>query len=65
MDNDLVGQFAWLPNGEAVIVESVEPSEPARAIVRRVAGQRAGTRAICLISGLEMSEGEIAIQEVE
>jgi hypothetical protein len=64
MENDLEGEFALLPNGEAVIIESIEASDPATAIVRRIWGERAGTRAICAVSGLEMSEGENDIQEL-
>jgi hypothetical protein len=57
---DLVGQFARLPNQERVFIESVSVDGD----LRRIEGEREGTRAICLVSGLEMSEGEIAVQEL-
>ena len=49
---DLRGQLCRLPDGQRVRVESHEDN-PARAIVRRLDGPRAGTRAICLVSKLE------------
>ena len=58
----LMGQFARLPNGERVFVEVVGKTEgnfPARALVRRIEGERVGTRASCFVDRLEMLGHEI------
>jgi hypothetical protein len=41
---------AKLPNGETVVIESVESG---MALVRRIEGQRKGTYAVCRVSSLE------------
>ena len=53
---DLVGKFFVTSEGERVVVERMgaeDASLPARAIVRRVEGPKAGTRFSRLVSGLE------------
>jgi len=47
---DLKGRVWRLPDGQKVIVDSLED---ASAMVRRIGGKRAGTLAVCLISKLE------------
>jgi len=56
-EDDLTGQFARLPDGQKVIVESQDGS-PAWATVRRIGGQHDGTRAVCLVSKLELSDSD-------
>jgi hypothetical protein len=50
--NNLVGQFALLPSGDKVIVESVE-RDSSSALVRRIDGPLAGMPAVCVVSKLE------------
>ena len=59
---DLKGELWRLPDGQIVRVESQEGS-PARAIVQRIDGPRAGTRAICLVSKLEPLDSEVPVRE--
>ena len=59
---DLKGQLYRLPDGQKVRIESQQGS-PARAIVRRIGGPRAGTRAVCLVSKLEPLDSEASVEE--
>ena len=61
-DADLIGQFCRLPDGQKVRVESQE-GHPARAVVLRIGGPRAGTRAICLVSKLQPLDSDGAFEE--
>ena len=47
--NDPKGQLARLPDGQKVRIESLEGD---RALVRRIAGPRKGTLAVCSIGRL-------------
>jgi hypothetical protein len=60
--NRLVGQFARLPDGQMVIIESQDGS-PAWATVRRIGGQNDGTRAVCLVSKLESYDSDVPVDE--
>jgi len=53
MENELVGKMAELPSGERVIIESVELGS---AVIRRMDGGQAGTRAVCLLTKLDFSK---------
>ena len=58
------GEFAALPNGERVFVEILGVQEgniPARAVVRRVDGDHAGTRRGCWVSSLKPLGPQIPI----
>ena len=58
------GEFAALPNGERVFVEGLGVQEgniPARAVVRRVDGDQAGTRRGCWVSSLKPLGPQIPI----
>jgi hypothetical protein len=47
-------KLARLPNGEKVVIEEVDRrNKPKTAAVRRIDGERSGTRAICAVSRLE------------
>ncbi len=50
--DDLTGKLARLPDGQNVVIESHD-GDPASALVRRIDGPRAETRAICAVSKLE------------
>lgn len=50
--DDLAGQLARLPDGQRVIIE-FEEGVPPIAVVRRIDGPRAETRAICAVSKLQ------------
>lgn len=52
--NETEGRFGRLPNGERVMIETVY--DDARAVVRRIEGERAGTRASCAMANLEILE---------
>jgi hypothetical protein len=58
--NQLVGQFARLPDGQKVMIESQDGS-PAWATVRRIGGQHDGTRAVCLVSKLESYDSNVPV----
>jgi hypothetical protein len=47
---ELAGQFARLPDGQKVKIESIEGS---RAVVRRIGGERHGSLATCDVAKLE------------
>ncbi len=49
---DLKGQLCRLPDGQKVIVDSLE-GVTASAVVLRIDGPRAGTPAVCLVSKLK------------
>ena len=55
--DDLTGQLARLPDGQKVVIESVEGLPPS-ALVRRIDGPRAETHAICDISKLQPLDSE-------
>ena len=50
-NDNLLGEFARLPDGQKVIIETVHGD--GYASVRRVDGPHVGTLAVCLISKLE------------
>ena len=58
---DMTRQFARMANGERVLIEMLgeETEMPAQAIVRRIEGERAGTRATCFVSTLTLLGHEI------
>ena len=50
----LACKLARLPNGEKVVIEDLDlNNSPEMAVVRRIDGERSGTRAICAVSRLE------------
>ena len=59
---DLRGKICRLPDGQKVRVESQQGSPP-RAMVRRLDGPRAGSRAICLVSKLVPLDSDVPIDE--
>jgi hypothetical protein len=61
-EDDLTGQFARLPDGQKVIVESQDGS-PAWATARRIGGQHDGLRAVCLVSKLEPFDADVPVDE--
>lgn len=54
---DLTGRFAQLPDGQKVVVLSVD-GDPPWATTRRVGGQHDGVRAVILVSKLEPFDSE-------
>jgi hypothetical protein len=46
-------KLAKLPNGEKVVIESIESG---MALVRRVEGERRGTYAVCSLASLTLIE---------
>lgn len=65
MNNDAVGQFARLSNGERVLIEAVglpEGNIPPRAVYRYIEGENAGNRGSCWVHTLELLGYEIPKQ---
>jgi hypothetical protein len=65
MNNNAVGQFAQLDNGERVLVEIVglpDGNIPARAVYRYIEGENAGHRGSCWVHNLELLGYEIPKQ---
>jgi hypothetical protein len=53
-------KLARLPNGEKVVIEELDlKNNFETAVVRRIDGERSGTRAICAISRLEYETVEL------
>jgi hypothetical protein len=58
--NPLDRNLARLPSGEKVVIEELDrKNNPETAVVRRIDGERSGTRAICAFSRLECEAVEL------